>query len=146
MRPRIVLVGEAAADRTRLKSVLRSEAFEVVGEAADRPAAIDIARRLQPDFAVLALEMPDADAVALLASIAEVCPAIHLIGVGPGRSRGAIESAFRAGLLGYVVRSKAAQELVRALREVGRGNVFVSPRAAGVLVERYRRENDVRPL
>lgn len=138
MRGRIVLVG-TAADRTTLKSLLAGEAFDVVGETADACGAIGIARRLEPDFAVLALDVADDEAPRLLAAMVEACPATRLIGLGPGTSRPAIEAAFRSGLLGYVVKTRAAQELVRALREVARGNVFVSPRASGVLVERYYR-------
>ncbi|MGE5360133.1 MAG: hypothetical protein ACM3NQ_14045, partial [Bacteroidales bacterium] len=62
----------------------------------------------------------------------------RFIGIGAIRTRGGLEQVFRAGLLGYVVQARAAVDLLRALRDVGRGEMFLSPQASGALVGPYR--------
>lgn len=137
MPRRILLVGEAGPDRPGLETVLRREAFDIVGDATDLATAMDLARCLQPDFAILALDIPEDDAVAMIREVVLACPAIRLVGVGGEPTEGRLEAAFRAGLHGYVIRERAAADLIRALREVGRGSLFLSPRASRALVEKY---------
>ena len=134
MSRRILIVGERPTDRTGLRTVLSGGVFEIVGESASGVAAVDTARRLQPELAILFLDMAAVETTALLGGLLRASPATRLVGVGPTPSRGDLEAAFKAGLRGFVAREEAAHGLVRALREVARGQLFVSPRASRALV------------
>ena len=138
MSRRVLLVGDIPTDRLALESLLQREGFHVVGEAASPASAGRVAGCLQPDFTIVALETGDEDSAQLLHAIAVACPGTRLVGIGRGTSRLRIEEAFGAGLVASLVEDRTTHDLVRALREVARGGLFLSPRASGALLERYR--------
>lgn len=134
---RILLVGEPGPDRPGLEALLLREAFEIAGRAVNTAAASDLARRLQPDIAILDEVAGQDAAVAAVQDIVLACPIVKAIVVGAEAPPRRVVAAFEAGLHGYVARTRVAQDLVRAVRDVARGDVFLSPRASRAVVERY---------
>ena len=134
---RILLVGDAGPERPGLETLLLQEAFEIVGRAPRTAGAGDLAQRLQPDVAILDADLPPGEPIAALHDIVAACPSAAVVAVGAEMSRHQIVAAFRAGLHGYVARSRLASDLVRAVRVAAHGGVFLSPFASRAVVERY---------
>jgi DNA-binding NarL/FixJ family response regulator len=139
---RVLLADDAPAVRQRVKSLLESEGFDVVGEAADGQEAVALTRTLDPDVAVLDLSMPKLSGMGAAREIQRLCPRTHLILLTVHTEEHQVVAALRAGIRGYVAKTEAAEDLVRAIGEVSEGRVFVSPRASGEAVDDYLPKHD----
>jgi two-component system response regulator NreC len=125
---RVLLADDHALVRDGLRAVLAREAdIQVVGEAADGREALAVAETAKPDVAVLDLSMPllnGLDAARQLAA-RDRGPRTILITMH-AEDRYVLE-ALRAGAHGYVLKKQAVADLVRAIREVAAGRVYLSP-------------------
>ena len=102
----------------------------VVAEAASGPEALAMARAHRPDVAVLDLEMPGADGVAVATSLRAELPGCRtMIVTGHGRP-GHLKRALAAGVRGFVPKTVSAQRLAEIIRTVHAGNRYVDPELA----------------
>jgi DNA-binding NarL/FixJ family response regulator len=134
---RILLADDHSVVREALRLLLEREGFEVVGEAADGQQAIRLARRLEPDIAVLDLAMPLANGIEAAREIRTACPrtaAVLLIGSATDAQ---VLAALQAGVQACVLKTCEAAELMRAIREVARGEVYLSRGLARPVVEAW---------
>jgi DNA-binding NarL/FixJ family response regulator len=136
---RVVLADDHALVRDGLRAVLAREPdLELVGEAADGREALRVAETAKPDVAVFDLAMPllnGLDAARQLAG-RERGPRTILITMH-AEDRYVLE-ALRAGVRGYVLKEQAAADLVRAIREVAVGRVYLSPGVSATVTEAIR--------
>jgi DNA-binding NarL/FixJ family response regulator len=136
---RVVLADDHALVRDGLRAVLAREPdLQVVGEAADGREALLVAETAKPDVAVFDLAMPllnGLDAARQLAAW-DRGPRTILITMHP-EDRYVLE-ALRAGVRGYVLKKQAAADLVRAIREVAAGRVYLSPGVGAAVAEAIR--------
>ena len=125
--------------RQGLRSLLSAEPdIEVVGEAGNGRQAIQMAREMRPDVVVMDIAMP------LLNGLEATC---QIIGDGIP-TRVLILSSYaddeyvhqltEAGASGYLVKQTAAIDLIKAVREIARGNAYFSPSILKRLLELYR--------
>jgi len=140
---KILLADDHSVVREALRLLLEREGFEIVGEAADGRRAIQLARDVEPDIAVLDLAMPLVNGIEAAREIRAASPrtiAVLLIGSATDAQ---VLDALHAGIQACVLKSCEAGELVRALREVARGEVYLSPGLTRTLVDAYRRREEV---
>jgi CheY-like chemotaxis protein len=71
MPTRVLIVDDDARFRTLARSLLGALGYAVVGEAADGAEALDAARRLRPDAALVDVQLPDTDGLALARRLAD---------------------------------------------------------------------------
>jgi DNA-binding NarL/FixJ family response regulator len=135
--PRVLLADDAPVVRQHVKGLLEREGFEIVGEAADGQEAVKLAQALDPDVAILDLSMPQLSGMATAREIKQLCPRTQLILQTVHPEGHEIALALRAGIRGYVTKTESAKDLVRAIWDVSRGRVFVSPSASRVVVDAY---------
>lgn len=135
MAIRLVLVDDHAIFREALRVMLRAEAdLEVVGEAGNGREALRLARKLQPDVVVLDIGMPDMNGIEATAAIVARSPRIKVIALTTHSDRRFVAEMIKAGASGYVVKSAASVELLRAIRAVTHGQSYLCPEvAAGVM-------------
>ena len=138
---RIVLADDHHLVRQCLRICLSTiRHIEVVGEAANGRDAIEQVQKLMPDALVVDISMPELSGIEVAQRISsefgERCRVVVLSMHG---DREFVTEAFRAGVCGYVVKSAAYEELVRALDVVMGGNTYVSPSVANTLVDTLRR-------
>jgi two-component system NarL family response regulator len=105
----------------------REPDFQVVGEAASGREAIDLAGRLVPDVLVLDIGLPDLDGVEVARALRKGVPAVRLLTLSVHAERNFVRRMLNVGVDGYVVKSSALQELVRAIRVVAAGKLYLSP-------------------
>ncbi len=145
---RILLADDAPAVRQGVKTLLERAGFEVVGEATDGQEAVRLAEALHPDVAILDLSMPQLNGLDAAREIRQVCPLTHLIVLTVETQEHQIVSAFLNGVRGYVVKTKAPDDLAHAIQEVSRGGAFLSPSLPRITIQAYLTGTDcpLRPI
>ncbi len=118
----------------------REPDLQVVGEAADARSALDQAQRLKPDLAVLDLGLPDAHGTDLARQILGLHPAPRVIILSAHGDAELLKAALEAGVSGYVLKANASDELLRAVRAVTTGRMYLCPELCSTMLTSYRRE------
>lgn len=127
MAYRVLLADDHAIVRDGLKSVLVGEGFEIAAEASDGREAVQLARKLRPDAAVLDVSMPSLNGIDAAREIHNACPQIKTILLTMYQESQYILEALRAGVKGYVLKAQASGDLVRAIRAALQGDTYLSP-------------------
>lgn len=120
-----------------LKTILQDSGLNVVAEAADGQEAVRLARELEPDLAILDIAMPLKNGIDAAAEISKACPQTRTILLTMHSEDRYVLEALRAGVRGYVLKSRAATEVIRAIRDVVDGSIFLSPTVSQALVGAY---------
>ena len=135
--PRVLLADDHLIVRQGLKVLLQREGLEIVGEAADGQQAVRLARDRCPDVAILDFAMPVLNGLDAAREILRSCPRTRVIILTMHTEDRYVHEALRVGVSGYVVKSQASADLVRAIREVSRDMTYLSPRVSRTVVQAY---------
>jgi len=132
---RIILADDHHIVRQGCRILLEREGLEVVGEAAEGREAVELAKAQAPDVVVLDLSMPGLNGLDAAREILQVCPRTQIVLLTMHAEEYQILAAIRAGIRGYVAKTRAADELVAAIRQVAAGSTYLST-DGGAEVER----------
>lgn len=128
---RVILVDDENLIRSALATMLSLEDdLDVRGEAATVADGAELARDEQADVAVLDLQLPDGDGLALAARIAEVSPATRCLILTSHARPGYLKRALAQGVLGFLPKTTSADQLARAVRAVAAGRRVIDPELA----------------
>lgn len=133
----IVLADDHVVVRQGLRAVLEREGFEIVGEAGDGLEAVQLVERLSPTVAVLDVAMPKLNGIDAAREIKKIHPQTRTILLTALTEDHYVLESLRAGIRGYVLKSRSAEELVEAIHAVCRGEVYLTPGVSGALVEAF---------
>jgi two-component system response regulator NreC len=142
---RILLADDHLIVRQGLRALLEREGFAVVAEVADGRQAISAAQERCPDVAVLDFGMPLLNGLGAAQEILRACPRAKAILLTMHTEDHYVLEALQAGVKGYVVKTQAAADLVRAIHEVLRGMMYLSPGISQAVVEAYLAKSVVPP-
>jgi DNA-binding NarL/FixJ family response regulator len=124
---RILLVDDHALLREGLRAILsRESGLEVVGEAGDGHAAVELARALEPDVVLMDVGMPGLNGIDATHRIKAECPHARVIALSTHSDRRYVRGMLEAGAAGYVLKVSAYDELREAVRAVAAGRVYLS--------------------
>jgi len=141
----ILLADDHLIVRQGLKLLLEREGFNVVGEACDGREAVRLAQELRADIALLDLTMPLLNGVDAGRAILQTCPKTKVVLLTIHTEQHYVLDALRAGIKGYVLKTKAAEELIRAIREVSLGKLYLTPGVSEVVAQAYLAKTDLPP-
>jgi len=145
MATQVLLADDHAIVRQGLRLLLEREGFEIVGEAVNGQEAVRLAAETCPDVAVLDYSMPLLNGVGAARDIMQTCPRAKVILLTMHADDRYVLEAVRLGVKGYVVKTQASMDLVRAIHEVLRGMTYLSPRVSRTLVQAYLAKSELPP-
>jgi len=137
MPTRVLLADDHSLVRQGLTALLAAEGFTVVGEAADGYEALARAEKTRPEVAVLDFAMPRLNGLDTAREMAKVSPNTRIVLLTVHAENQYVLGALAAGVKGYVLKTQAADSLVRAIREVSRDTVYLSPGVSDTVVSAY---------
>ncbi len=128
---RVLLVDDHQIMREGLAMILsRSPGIEVVGQASDGRAALELVTRLAPDIVIMDVGMPNLNGIEATRQIVAAHPSVRLIALSALADRRYVSGMLHAGAMAYVIKSAAGDDLVKAIRCVLRNRTFISPEIA----------------
>jgi DNA-binding NarL/FixJ family response regulator len=142
---RILLADDHQILRQHVRALLEQEGFEVVGEASDGCEAVLLARRFRPDMVILDVSMPALNGLAAAGEILRDAPRTRAILLTLRTEPPYVLKAIRAGVRGYVGKDQAADELVQAIGQVSRGEVYLGSSISRSVVEACLPKADLQP-
>ncbi len=126
--PRVLIVDDHAAIRRGVQSILQSSPeWEFCGVADNGQQAIKLAEELKPEVIIMDVSMPVLNGLEATRIIKDTSPGTKILLLTLHSSAELVRSAFRAGARGYVLKSDAEHELVRALNVVLGEGTYISP-------------------
>jgi two-component system response regulator NreC len=134
---RILLADDHLVVREGLKSLLEVAGFKVVGEARDGREALKLARMLEPEVTVMDIGMPGLNGVDACRELLREVPEMRIIVLTVHGEDAYVIEALRAGARGYVLKTQAGSDLVRAIGEVTQGRIYLSPSVSSAVVQAF---------
>jgi DNA-binding NarL/FixJ family response regulator len=135
----VLLVDDHTVVRQGLRALLSSEEdIEVIGEAENGRQAVMLARKTPPDVVVMDVAMPLLNGLEATRQILKLVPAPKVLVLTSYGDDECVEQMMQAGAAGYLIKQTAANDLLKAIREVQRGNAFFSPAIAKRLRDQCR--------
>jgi len=146
-RIRVLLADDHPVVRTGIRQFLeRAGDIEVVAEADDGETARVLISQYQPDVAVLDIEMPGATGIEVAGWVRASAPGVGVLLLTAFDDDPYVHAAVQAGAHGYVLKTAAPHELIRAVREVFEGRIVMDPAVVSKLVARVAGERTPPPL
>jgi len=126
---RVLLADDDRLIRTAIDAILRTtDGVELVAQAADGRAAVELTVRHRPDVALLDIRMPVLDGLAALREIRRVAPEVRVVVLTTFGEDEYVAEALRAGAAGFLLKESAVDELPQAIRAAAAGAAFLSPK------------------
>jgi len=143
---RILIADDHAVVREGLRALIDTEPGMILaGEATDGVEAVLKARSLRPDVTLLDMVMPRQDGIEAIGQIREENPDARILVLTSFAEDEKVFSAIKAGALGYLLKNASPQQLLRAIRDVHRGEPSMSPAIAIKLMRELCRSSDLPP-
>jgi DNA-binding NarL/FixJ family response regulator len=126
--PRVMVVDDHAVIRRGVQGILQAfPEWEVCGEAENGQEGVKLAETLRPEVIIMDVSMPGLNGLEATRIIHHILPDTKILLLTLHSSMELVRSAFRAGARGYVLKSDAEHELVRALKVLVGDGTYVSP-------------------
>lgn len=139
-RIRILVVDDHPIVRRGITMCLsQHEQIEIVGEAADGREAVRRARELQPDIALMDIDMPHMSGLAVTELLHRELPKIKVLILSMHSNTEFILRIIQSGARGFVLKEAPTEELVRAIETVNSGDAYFSSDVARVALNQYVR-------
>ncbi|HVM46966.1 MAG TPA: response regulator transcription factor [Candidatus Acidoferrum sp.] len=127
----ILLVDDHTVVRQGLRALLESEGdLKVVGEAENGRQAVRLAKKTSPDVIVMDVAMPVLNGIEATRQIAKDLPATKVLGLTSYGDDEYVAQLMQAGASGFLIKQTAADDLLKAIREVSHGGTYFSPSVA----------------
>ena len=113
------------------------EGLEVVGEAADGQAALDLAARLRPDVVLMDIRMPGMDGLTATARLTAAAPGTKVLVLTTFHQDRYVYEALKAGAAGFLLKDAQPADLLAAVRVVADGEAMLSPAVTRRLIDAF---------
>ena len=114
--------------------------LEVVGEAQNGRQAVAMVKKLRPALVLMDIAMPLLSGLQATRQILKAAPATKVLMLSAHSDEEYVEEAAKSGAMGYLIKHTAVDSLCHAIREVHKGNTFLSPSIPKHLHKRYRKK------
>jgi len=132
----VILADDHEMVREGLAQLLaESEGINVIGQAENGHAALEVARQTNPDVVILDYSMPKLDGFSAIAQFRSLFPKTKILILTIHENIQYAIKVLEAKAHGYVVKAAAVQELVEAIRQIHAGRIYLSPRISEKIAE-----------
>ena len=136
MAVKILLADDHKIVRDGLRSLIEKHPdMQVVGEACDGRATVNLVKELRPNIVIIDIGMPDLNGIEATRQIGSNNPNTKVIALSMHSDKRLVMKMLEAGACGYLLKDSAFDELSRAIETVVAGKIYLSPAVAGVVVE-----------
>lgn len=140
METTVLLVDDHPIFTKGLHSLLAEEEdLRIVAEADDGQMALDLVRELSPDLVIMDISMPDMNGVEATTQIIRESPETKILALSIHREKHFVEEMLIAGATGYILKESVPEELVRGIKALIRGEVYLSASITDVVISGYKR-------
>ena len=140
--PRLLLADDHVMMRDGLRTILNEEGFKVVSEASDGLEAVRLGQSLEADVAILDISMPLLNGIDAAREILRSSPKTKIIILTMYTDDRHVLASLRAGISGFVLKSKASSSLVQAIHAVRNGEVYLSSGISKAVVDAFLAKDD----
>ena len=125
---RIFLAEDHETIRDGLKLLVNSQPdMEIIGEADNGRAAVQLAQQLLPDVVVMDVSMPELNGLQATKKLTQKCPQVKVLALTRHTDEGYLQQLLQAGASGYVLKQSKSAELLRAIRFIAAGQTYLDP-------------------
>ena len=135
-RLRVFVVDDHALIRSGIRAEL-GDAVDVVGEADEVEAAVELILERRPDVVLLDVHMPGGGGRAVLEAVAAVAPDVAFLALSVSDAAEDVIDVIRAGARGYVTKNISGPDLLDAIGRIADGDAVFSPRLAGFVLDAF---------
>lgn len=140
---KVMIVDDQGLIRDGLKMILSlSDEIEVVGEAVNGQEALDILSSMKPDIILMDIRMPIMNGVEATKIIKEKFPEVKILILTTFNEDEYIFEGLKNGADGYILKDVKSDEIIKAIKEVYKGNVLLQPEIATKLVKAFNNINN----
>ena len=142
-RLRILVADDHELVRRGIRAQLRAQrGWTIVGEAMNGREAVEKAGKLKPDVAIVDISMPDLDGLQATRQIREATPSTKVVVLTMHESDQMVRRVLEAGACAYVLKSDLAAQLVKAVKDVTAGKLFLTPKVSGMVLKGFLKTAD----
>jgi DNA-binding NarL/FixJ family response regulator len=135
---RLIVADDHAIVRQGLVALLEDESgLKVVGQAGTGREAMALVRQHRPDIALLDIAMPDMTGLEAASHITTELPEVKVVILTMHEEQAFFFEALRVGAAGYILKGAHSDELLRAIRAIYEGGVYLMPKLARAIVQDY---------
>jgi DNA-binding NarL/FixJ family response regulator len=139
---RIIIVDDHPILLQGIRKLLEAEpGYQVVGEASDGIEGVELIKRLKPDIAITDITLPGMNGLDIARSVASASPRTRIILLTMHKESPYVIEALNTGVHGYVIKTEASADLLRAIKDATRDRMYFSPMISQIVVDAYRNKD-----
>jgi DNA-binding NarL/FixJ family response regulator len=135
-KPRVFLVEDHEMFRSGVRAEIGAQ-VDIVGEADEADAAIELIREREPEVVLLDVHLPGGGGQRVATEVARTHPDVRFLALSVSDAPEDVIAVIRAGARGYLTKTVTAAELVDAIHRVRGGDAVFSPRLAGFVLDAF---------
>jgi DNA-binding NarL/FixJ family response regulator len=135
---RILIADDHELVRRGIRGLLHAQSgWKIVGEVKNGREAVEKAKKLRPDVIILDIGMPNLDGLEATRQIREAAPNTDILVLTMHESNQMVRRVLEAGARGYVLKSDLAGHLVKAVKAVAKGRVYLTPKVSEIMLKEF---------
>ena len=133
---KVALIDDHPIVRQGLRNLLQTESsFQVVAEADDGIAGLDLVQRVRPDVLIVDLMMPGLNGLDLIKQVLKHLPRLRIVVLSMQSADSYVVEALNSGAAGYVLKETGPSEIIHAIKTIVAGERYLSPKLAQRVVD-----------